>query len=95
MKKFNFYSLSKINLSLRVIKKLKIGLHKIQSLVTFINLTDIIQDTLLNHPNYENKFVITFDNVWPAIYTCTVNLRIKCCIHLCSVITHDHQTESH
>ena len=31
----------------------------IKNILPNINLTDIIQDTLLNPPNYENKFVIT------------------------------------
>ena len=42
MKTFLIYSFCKINLSLRVIKKLNTGLHEIQSLVTFANLFDII-----------------------------------------------------
>ena len=42
MKTFFFNSYCKINLSLRVIKKLRTGFHKIQSLVTFANLSDVI-----------------------------------------------------
>tara|TARA_B100001123_G_C15225447_1_gene992968 strand:- start:79 stop:942 length:864 start_codon:yes stop_codon:yes gene_type:complete len=43
MKTFLIYSFCKVNLSLRVIKKLKTDLHKIQSIVTFANLFDIIK----------------------------------------------------
>ena len=43
MKTFLIYSFCKINISLRVIKKLHTGLHKIQSIVTFVNLFDIIK----------------------------------------------------
>ena len=42
MKKFLIHSFCKINLSLRVIKRLNTGFHKIQSLVTFVNLFDKI-----------------------------------------------------
>lgn len=47
MKTYFFNSFSKINLSLRVIKKLRNGMHMIQSLVTFANLCDniIIKET--------------------------------------------------
>ena len=50
MKTFLIHSFCKINLSLRVIKKLNTGLHEIQSLVTFANLFDkiIIKETKLN-----------------------------------------------
>ena len=48
MKTFLFYSFCKINLSLRVINKLNTGLHKIQSLVTFANLFDIIKIKEIN-----------------------------------------------
>ena len=42
MKTYHIYSFCKINLSLRVIKKLNSGLHKIQSFITFANLYDKI-----------------------------------------------------
>jgi len=42
MKKQTIYSYSKINLSLRVIKKLKNNFHSIQSLITFVNICDKI-----------------------------------------------------
>ena len=42
MKKFKIKSFCKINLSLRVIKKLRNGYHDITSLITFCGLHDII-----------------------------------------------------
>ena len=42
MKKFKIKSFCKINLSLRVLKKLKNGYHNIKSLVTFCDLYDVI-----------------------------------------------------
>ena len=48
MKTFLIKSFCKINLSLRVIKKLHAKLHKIQSIVTFANLFDIIKIEEIN-----------------------------------------------
>ena len=42
MKNFKIKSYCKINLSLRVLKKLKNGYHKIMSLITFCDLHDLI-----------------------------------------------------
>jgi 4-diphosphocytidyl-2-C-methyl-D-erythritol kinase len=56
MKTFLIYSFCKINLSLRVIKKLTNGLHKIQSIVTFINLFDIIKIKETRAKNDQIKF---------------------------------------
>ena len=42
MKKYYIKSFCKINLSLRVLKKLKNGYHNISSLITFCNLYDLI-----------------------------------------------------
>ena len=42
MKNFKIKSYCKINLSLRVLKKLKNGYHNIMSLITFCDLHDII-----------------------------------------------------
>ena len=42
MKKFKIKSYCKINLSLKIIKKLKSGYHNISSLITFCDLYDII-----------------------------------------------------
>ena len=40
MNKLKIYSYAKVNLSLRVIKKLNDGFHKIQSLVAFVSIYD-------------------------------------------------------
>ena len=60
MKTFLIYSFCKINLSLRVIEKLCSGLHKIQSVVTFANLFDIIKIKEINAEqdqiNFYGKF---------------------------------------
>jgi len=45
VKNFNIKSYSKINLSLRILKKLKNGYHNIESLITFCNLYDVISIT--------------------------------------------------
>jgi len=42
VKKFKIKSYCKINLSLKIIKKLKSGYHNISSLITFSNLHDVI-----------------------------------------------------
>jgi len=42
MKVFNLYSYAKINLSLRIIKKLNNNFHKVESLVSFLQLSDTI-----------------------------------------------------
>ena len=62
MKTFLIYSFCKINLSLRVIKKLRTGLHKIQSLVTFANLFDIIKIKEINSNQDQIKFYGKFKN---------------------------------
>ena len=56
MKTFLIYSFCKTNLSLRVVKKLTNGLHKIQSIVTFINLFDIIKIKEISAKNDQIKF---------------------------------------
>ena len=56
MKTFLIYSFCKINLSLRVIKKLRTRLHKIQSIVTFVNLFDIIKIKETNSEGDQIKF---------------------------------------
>ena len=56
MKTFLIYSFCKINLSLRVIRKLRTGLHKIQSKVTFVNLFDIIKIKEINSEQDQIKF---------------------------------------
>ena len=42
MKKFKIKSFCKINLSLRVLKKLNSGYHSIKSLITFCNIHDVV-----------------------------------------------------
>ncbi len=56
MKTFLIRSFCKINLSLRVIKKLNTGMHKIQSLVTFANLFDIISIKEIKSAEDQIKF---------------------------------------
>ena len=56
MKTFLIYSFCKVNLSLRVIAKLRTGLHKIQSIVTFVNLFDIIKIKEINSEQDQIKF---------------------------------------
>ena len=60
MKKFKIKSFCKINLSLRVLKKLNNGYHNINSLITFCNVHDIvtISETLGKKDNisFSGKF---------------------------------------
>jgi len=62
MKTFHIRSFCKINLSLKVIKKLHNGLHKIQSLVTFVNLFDIISIKEINSKKDQVNFFGKFKN---------------------------------
>ena len=50
MKKFKIKSYCKINLSLKIIKKLKSGYHNISSLITFSNLHDVILISKIDKP---------------------------------------------
>ena len=56
MKFLKIKSYAKINLSLNVIGKLKSKLHKIESLVTFVNLYDLIY--LRNISKNNTKFIL-------------------------------------
>ncbi len=56
MKKFKIKSFCKINLSLRVLSRLNNGYHKINSIITFCNLHDLISISKTK----EEKDVITF-----------------------------------
>ena len=56
MKTFYIRSFSKINLSLRVTKRLKSGYHNIESLVTFANLFDIIGIKEINYKEDRIRF---------------------------------------
>ena len=66
MRTFHIRSFCKVNLSLRVIKKLHNGLHKIQSLVTFVNLFDIISireiDSKLDQIKFFGRFKPKLDS---------------------------------
>ena len=48
MKKYKLKSYCKINLSLRVLKRLDNGYHKIMSLMTFCDLYDVVSITKNN-----------------------------------------------
>ena len=48
MKKFKIKSFCKINLSLRILKKLTNGYHNIKSLITFCDLHDVISISKIN-----------------------------------------------
>jgi len=50
VKNFKIKSYCKINLSLKVLKKLNDGFHKINSLITFCDLYDLISITKINDP---------------------------------------------
>ena len=60
MKKFKIKSYCKINLFLRVIKKLKSGYHNISSLITFCDLHDVISISKIDYKkdqiNFSGKF---------------------------------------
>ena len=56
MKKFKIKSFCKINLSLRVLKKLNNGYHNIKSLITFCNICDEVTIS----QNLEKKDKISF-----------------------------------
>jgi 4-diphosphocytidyl-2-C-methyl-D-erythritol kinase len=55
MKKFYFKSYCKINLYLKVLKKLKSGYHIIESLATFVNIYDVI--ALSETKNFKDKII--------------------------------------
>ena len=59
MKKFKIRSYCKINLFLRVIKKLKNGYHEIISLITFCDLHDVISISEIN--NLSDKITFSGD----------------------------------
>ena len=56
MKKIKIKSYCKINLTLRVLKKLNNGYHAIKSLITFCNLYDIISISKINKPKDQINF---------------------------------------
>ena len=56
MKNYKIKSYCKVNLFLRIIKKLKSGYHDIISLVTFCNLYDLISISQINSSKDKIKF---------------------------------------
>ena len=56
MKKFKIKSFCKINLSLRVLKRLSDGYHNIRSLVTFCDLHDVISISKIKGANDKISF---------------------------------------
>lgn len=60
MKKFEIKSFCKINLSLRVLKKLSNGYHNIKSLVTFCDLHDVISVSKIKGANDKINFLGRF-----------------------------------
>ena len=56
MKNFKIKSYCKINLSLKIIKKLKSGYHNISSLITFCDLHDVISISKINRDNDRISF---------------------------------------
>ncbi len=62
MKNFKIKSYCKINLNLRIIKKLKNGYHNISSLITFCDLHDIILISKIKKPKDKITFSGKFSN---------------------------------
>ena len=56
MKNFKIKSYCKINLSLKIIKKLKNGYHNISSLITFCDVHDVISISKINSPKDRISF---------------------------------------
>ncbi len=66
-------SYAKINLSLSVIKKLRLNLHNIESLITFIDLHDKIYIKEIFGKNHKIKFYGKFQKKYQLkkkIFTC-------------------------
>ena len=62
MKFFKIKSYAKINISLNVIAKLSSNFHKIESLVTFINLYDLIYIRHIKAKNHKIQFTGKYSN---------------------------------
>ena len=62
MKNFKIKSYCKINLSLKIIKKLKNGYHSISSLITFCDLHDVISISKIKKPKDKITFSGKFCN---------------------------------
>ena len=56
MKNFKIKSYCKVNLSLKIIKKLKNGYHNISSLITFCDLHDLISISKINRSKDKISF---------------------------------------
>ena len=75
MKFIKIKSYAKINISLNVIAKLSSNFHKIESLVTFINLHDLIYIKPIKNKNHKVQFNGKFSN--NIIKNNTVNKLLK------------------
>ena len=65
MQFYKINSYAKINVSLKVLAKLRSKLHKIESLVSFINLYDEIYVKKINNCSHKIIFVGKFSNKIP------------------------------
>ena len=67
MKLHKIKSYAKINLSLGILGKLKSKLHKIESLISFINLYDYIYIKKINAEKHDVKFSGKFSKISQTI----------------------------
>ena len=67
MKNYKIKSHAKLNLSLNVIKKVSKNFHKIESLITFINLHDLIYIKEIKNSKHKIKFHET-DKTWSKLF---------------------------
>ena len=85
MKTFLIKSFCKINLSLRVIKKLHTGLHQIQSIITFANLFDTIkikeiisaQDQIKFYGKFKYNINLKTNTILKTLYILRKNNYLK------------------
>ena len=63
MKKFKIKSFCKINLTLRVLQRLRTGYHNIESLITFCDLHDVITVCKIKGLTDKIKFFGNFKNM--------------------------------
>ena len=81
MKNFKIKSYCKINLSLRIIKKLKNGYHNISSLITFSDLHDVIRISKIKKPKdkitFSGKFCNKINKKFNTITSVLKTLREK------------------
>ena len=76
MQSYKIKSYAKINLSLRVLKKLKSKLHKIETLITFLNLYDEIFIKKIKGKSHKVIFTGKFADKIPKKNTITKLLKI-------------------